>query len=185
MSHFRYVYTNNPTVHSPLYISLVEQWLYLLEEKDQITTSLDKYSWFFFRLITKSLAIDLHKNKLLTSERKARISDSYSKKLVSLIERLTEETKQQARANLSLARVLNAHIARFLSSLLDLLDRGFTFSLIDMYMHGVAPNYDTMELVELKFAFFKIIAAHDQYVPLNLPSEVVTIPSVTEIIPLC
>lgn len=182
----RYVYTNDPKAPNPLYLSLIQQWLNLLEEKHDCIKDLDRYSWFIFRLITKSLTLDLDKSKLLpdSATRKIRLSEICCKKLEMLIEGLTEDLRVQFRANLALARSLNTHIAMFLSSLFDILDRGYIFKLIHTFSRRLVPGNEIMELVECKFAFFRIITAHDQYIPLSLPpTDVSTIPSITELVP--
>lgn len=100
------MYTTDARAQTPLYLALIQQWLLLFDHATEATKDIDKFSWFFFRLIIKSLAIDLQDWGLLadSASRKNRLSEECAKKLESLFEVLIEEIRGQARANLSLAR---------------------------------------------------------------------------------
>jgi hypothetical protein len=54
------------------------------------------------------------------------------------------------------------------------------FRLIHLYVHKLDPRNDSVELVELKFSFLRILSFHEFYVPLNMPTPPV-VPAVPDI----
>ncbi|KAL3282071.1 hypothetical protein HHI36_005270 [Cryptolaemus montrouzieri] len=65
---------------------------------------------------------------------------------------------------------LNKSLAHFLKKCISLIDRGFVFKLINMYMDKYNPG-DPRILQEFKFAFLEIICCHEHYVAFNLPIQ--------------
>lgn len=65
---------------------------------------------------------------------------------------------------------LNKNLAQFLKKCLSLMDRGFIFRLIKLYMDKFNPG-DPRALQEYKFLFLEIISNHEHYVAFNLPIQ--------------
>jgi len=62
----------------------------------------------------------------------------------------------------------------------DIGDRGQVFRLIHLYVHKLDPGNDSVELVELKFSFLRVLSFHDFFIPLNMPVQP-AVPAVPEI----
>lgn len=181
-----------------LYAAIVSIWIYLLDEKHEAAKDLAKYSWFFFRIIAKSMVLELQETGKINAEntRKGRFSE-FMTQLYLLVGQIAAENQKLAKISLGLARSLNYNLANFLSDLLgiyyfylilyiysitfiDIGDRGQVFRLIHLYIRKLDPTNQTMELVECKFAFLRVLSHHEYYIPLNMLSPTV-IPAVPEI----
>uniref|UniRef100_A0A336LXY2 CSON007578 protein n=2 Tax=Culicoides sonorensis TaxID=179676 RepID=A0A336LXY2_CULSO len=127
-----------------------------------------RYSNVFFEIIVKSMAqflinsgrIKMHRNERFSQEYLTRIENLFKTLVPYLIQRhkdLPDETKQ-----------LNKSLSVFVKRCLTLMDRGFVFKLIRLYMNQYKPG-DTRALQEFKFNFLKEVCSHEHYVQLNLP----------------
>eukprot|EP00026_Physarum_polycephalum_P000247 Phypoly_transcript_00247.p1 GENE.Phypoly_transcript_00247~~Phypoly_transcript_00247.p1 ORF type:complete len:1883 (+),score=221.77 Phypoly_transcript_00247:138-5651(+) len=178
-SYITYVYSSKSDLRG-LHSAIVSVWIFLLDSKHERTKYLAKFSWFFFRLISKSMVLELQETGKLQAEnaRKGRFSE-FMAQLYLLVGMLAVES-QKLTSSLALARALNANLAYFLSDILDIGDRGQVFRLIHSYVRKLDHANESVELVELKFSFLRILSFHDFYIPLNTPSPPV-VPAVPEI----
>ena len=62
---------------------------------------------------------------------------------------------------------MNPYFNFLLQRLLSLMDRGFVFGLVKVYLEGFSPG-DRVGLQLLKFAFLRVVCSHPHYVQLNL-----------------
>ena len=133
------------------------------------------------------MVLELQETGKLNAEntRKGRFSE-FMTQLYFLIGLIVNESQRHSRTSLLFARALNANVAYFLSDILgiivtrcliynslmytDIGDRGQVFRLIHLYVHKLDPGNESVELVELKFSFLRILSYHDYFIPLNMPS---------------
>ncbi|KAL7979586.1 hypothetical protein Chor_004744 [Crotalus horridus] len=128
-----------------------------------------KYSWFFFEILVKSMALYLLDENKIKLPRPQRFPESYGHALHSLLLsiiphvniRYSEIPEESRNVNFSLANFLKVRCLTFM-------DRGFIFNLINDYISGFSPK-DPKLLVEYKFEFLQTVCSHEHYIPLNLP----------------
>uniref|UniRef100_A0A3B1IL37 Dedicator of cytokinesis 10 n=1 Tax=Astyanax mexicanus TaxID=7994 RepID=A0A3B1IL37_ASTMX len=65
-------------------------------------------------------------------------------------------------------RSANQAVAAFVKRCFTLMDRGFTFKLINSYVSNITAG-DNKMLCEFKFEFLKEVCNHEHYIPLSLP----------------
>ncbi len=144
-----YMYASSKELHG-LHSAIVSIWIYLLDEKhtcvkdiqkrerrrrekerrrekrksNDYHINLSRLSWFFFRLISKSMVLHLDETGKIHAEntRRDRFID-FTTQLYFLIGQIATYNKllvAAADGNVSLAKSLNNHLAIFLSDLLDI-----------------------------------------------------------------
>ncbi len=127
-----------------------------------------KFSNIIFDIIVKSMAnyllqtgrIKMHRNERFSKDFCIRIESLFQVLVPYLISRhkdLPIETQQ-----------LNKSLSVFIKRCLTLMDRGFVFKLIRLYMDRWSPG-DPRTLQEFKFNFLQEICTHEHYIQLNLP----------------
>lgn len=127
-----------------------------------------KFSSIIFDIIIKSMAhflissgrIRMHRNERFSKEFELRIENLFQVLMPYLISRHKElplETQQ-----------LNKSLSVFVKRCLTLMDRGFVFKIIRLYMDKWSPG-DPRTLQEFKFNFIQEVCAHEHYIQLNLP----------------
>lgn len=126
-----------------------------------------KYSGIIFDIIIKSMAqhllatgrIKMQRNERFPQEYHGKIEELFSVLLPYIISRHKDSDETQ---------FLNRSLAIFVKKCITLMDRGFAFRLIRMYMDRFAPG-DPRTLQEFKFNFLQEIFSHEHFVSLNLP----------------
>ena len=127
-----------------------------------------KFSSIIFDIIIKSMAhflissgrIRMHRNERFSKDFEARIENLFQVLMPYLISRhkeLPHETQQ-----------LNKSLSVFVKRCLTLMDRGFVFKVIRLYMDKWSPG-DPRTLQEFKFNFIQEVCSHEHYIQLNLP----------------
>lgn len=127
-----------------------------------------KFSSVIFDIIVKSMAhhlvssgrIRMHRNERFSKDFEQRIENLFNVLLPYLISRHKElplETQQ-----------LNKSLSVFVKRCLTLMDRGFVFKIVRLYMDKWSPG-DPRTLQEFKFNFVQEICNHEHYIQLNLP----------------
>lgn len=102
--------------------------------------------------------------------RHERFSTDYLQKIETLMQILIPYILNKYKEMPVETKELNKSIAHFLKKSLSLMDRGFVFKLINIYMDKFNPG-DPRLLQEYKFAFLEIICNHEHYVAFNLPIQ--------------
>lgn len=126
-------------------------------------------AWFFFELLIKSMAQQLHRNNKLDGDRRTRFTQKYLKDVEVLIGMVSLEIAEKHIQHVQYARQLNTSLAFFIHDCFSLVDRGFVFSLIKCYLKKFALAPADLNLTEFKLDFYRIVCSHEHYVILNLP----------------
>ncbi|KAG8144680.1 hypothetical protein E2320_013145 [Naja naja] len=127
-----------------------------------------KYSWFFFEILVKSMALYLLDENKIKLPRPQRFPESYGHTLHSLLLSIIPHVNIRYSEIPEESRNVNFSLANLLKRCLTFMDRGFIFNLINDYISGFSPK-DPKLLVEYKFEFLQTICNHEHYIPLNLP----------------
>lgn len=133
-----------------------------------VINKLLKYSWFFFEAVTKSMAQILLEDNKIKLPRNQRFPESYHLALRSLLLAIIPHVTIRYGEIQEESRHANFNLAHFMKRCLTLMDRGFTFQLINDYTCGFGIR-DPKVLIEYKFEFLQTICNHEHYIPLNLP----------------
>ncbi|KYO40322.1 hypothetical protein Y1Q_0009001 [Alligator mississippiensis] len=130
-------------------------------------------AWFFFQLMTKSLALHLYRAGRLEAPRRLRLPQRFADDVAALVCALSTEVAARCHQDMELVERLNTSLGFFLADLLSLMDRGFVLGLVRAYYKQVgarlatAPNPSV--LLGLRLDLLRIVSSHEHYVPLNLP----------------
>lgn len=127
-----------------------------------------RHSWFFFQIISKSMAQHLIATERIKMLRQERFPADYQLCIRSLVEGLVPHILQKHKELPIETKKANLSLAFFLKKCLSLMDRGFVFKLIKCYLEKFVPN-DVKTLHEYKFEFLEIICFHEHFIALNLP----------------
>ncbi|EFA03420.2 Dedicator of cytokinesis protein 11-like Protein [Tribolium castaneum] len=125
---------------------------------------------FFFDVIIKAMAQHLLLSGRIKMHRHERFSTDYLQKIETLMQILIPYVLNKYKEMPVETKELNKSVAQFLKKCLSLMDRGFVFRLINLYMDKFNPG-DPRVLQEYKFAFLEIICNHEHYVAFNLPIQ--------------
>uniref|UniRef100_A0A8C5RXW5 Dedicator of cytokinesis 11 n=1 Tax=Laticauda laticaudata TaxID=8630 RepID=A0A8C5RXW5_LATLA len=135
---------------------------------DTSPSSSFQYSWFFFEILVKSMALYLLDENKIKLPRPQRFPESYGHALHSLLLSIIPHVNIRYSEIPEESRNVNFSLANLLKRCLTFMDRGFIFNLINDYISGFSPK-DPKLLVEYKFEFLQTICNHEHYIPLNLP----------------
>lgn len=127
-----------------------------------------KYSNIFFDIIAKSMAQHLISSGRIKMHRNERFPKEYEVRIESLFQVLIPALFSRNKDLPIETQTLNRSLALFVKKCLTLMDRGFVFKLIRIYMDRFSPG-DHRTLQEFKFNFLQEICSHEHYVPINLP----------------
>ncbi|XP_056298511.1 dedicator of cytokinesis protein 11 isoform X2 [Pseudoliparis swirei] len=127
-----------------------------------------KYSWFFFETIAKSMAQYLQEGSRYKMPRAQRFPDSFHQALQSLVLSIMPHITIRHMEILEEARCVNLSLAHLIKRCLILMNRGFTFGLVNHYMCHFGLR-DPKMLTEMKFNFLMTVCNHEHFIPLNLP----------------
>ncbi|XP_048744096.2 dedicator of cytokinesis protein 9-like isoform X7 [Ostrea edulis] len=127
-----------------------------------------KYSWFFFEVLIKSMALYLTDTDRIKMPRNERFTADYQFRIQNLLQTLTPNIIQKQREMPRETKMANQSLAMFVKSCFTLMDRGFVFKNIAAYVEQFGPG-DSKSLYELKFEFLSEVCSHEHYIPLCLP----------------
>ncbi|XP_064626372.1 dedicator of cytokinesis protein 7-like isoform X5 [Lineus longissimus] len=146
--------------------------LWVMSNGTQRQLSLEN-AWFFFEIMTKSMAEHLDRYHKLDAPRKSRFSQRFIEDITGLIGMITKDIVDRYLKDPLFIRNLNTALAFFLHDMLSLMDRGYVFQLIKDYCKIVSAKVTTLgdatTLELLKLDFLRIVCSHEHYVTLNLP----------------
>ncbi|KPP69620.1 hypothetical protein Z043_111615, partial [Scleropages formosus] len=128
----------------------------------------DRYSWFFFEIVAKSMAQFLQEGNRIKMPRAQRFPDSFQQALQSLLLSIMPHITIRHVEVPDEARCVNLSLANFIKRCFTFMNRGFAFSLVNDYMCGFTLK-DPKVLTEMKFDFLMTLCNHEHYIPLNLP----------------
>uniref|UniRef100_A0A3Q3WTZ9 Uncharacterized protein n=1 Tax=Mola mola TaxID=94237 RepID=A0A3Q3WTZ9_MOLML len=138
-------------------------------------------AWFFFQLMTKSMAHHLFLSSKLDLPRRQRFPDRFVDDISALVCAISADISGRYHKDVELVERLNSSLAFFLNDLLSLMDRGFVFNLIRSYYKQIANKLHTAQnptsLNALRMDFTRIVCSHEHYVTLNLPCSTLSPPA--------
>uniref|UniRef100_A0A3Q3BHB6 Dedicator of cytokinesis 6 n=1 Tax=Kryptolebias marmoratus TaxID=37003 RepID=A0A3Q3BHB6_KRYMA len=138
-------------------------------------------AWFFFQLMTKSMAHHLFLTSKLDSPRRQRFPDRFIDDIAALVCAISADIASRYHKDVELVERLNSSLAFFLNDLLSLMDRGFVFNLIRSYYKQIANKLHTAQnpssLNALRMDFIRIVCSHEHYAILNLPCSTLSPPA--------
>uniref|UniRef100_A0A671V0R3 Dedicator of cytokinesis 6 n=1 Tax=Sparus aurata TaxID=8175 RepID=A0A671V0R3_SPAAU len=138
-------------------------------------------AWFFFQLMTKSMAHHLFLTSKVDLPRRQRFPDRFVDDIAALVCAISADIAGRYHKDVELVERLNSSLAFFLNDLLSLMDRGFVFNLIRSYYKQIANKFHTAQnpssLNALRMDFTRIICSHEHYVTLNLPCSTLSPPA--------
>lgn len=126
-----------------------------------------KYSSILFDVVGKSMAQHLLTSGRIKMQRQERFPREFNAKIEQLFDVLMPYIRERHR-ECDEVQCLNKSLALFVKKCVALMDRGFVFRTIRLYMDRFAPG-DPRTLQELKFSFLQEICSHEHFVSLNLP----------------
>ncbi|KAK0133802.1 Dedicator of cytokinesis protein 7 [Merluccius polli] len=138
-------------------------------------------AWFFFQLMTKSMAHHLFMSSRLEAPRRQRFPDRFVDDIAALVGAISADIGNRHQKDVELVERLNTSLAFFLNELLSLMDRGFVFNLIRSYYKQISSKLHTAQnpssLNALRMDFTRIVCSHEHYVTLNLPCATLSPPA--------
>ncbi|XP_010898348.2 dedicator of cytokinesis protein 7 isoform X3 [Esox lucius] len=138
-------------------------------------------AWFFFQLMTKSMAHHLFMSSRMEVPRRQRFPDRFVDDIAALVCAVGADIAGRYHKDVELVERLNSSLAFFLNDLLSLIDRGFVFNLIRSYYKQIANKLHTAQnpssLTALRMDFTRIVCSHEHYVTLNLPCSTLSPPA--------
>ncbi|XP_074640781.1 dedicator of cytokinesis protein 7-like [Tubulanus polymorphus] len=167
--------------HDPLYIpkihgkKLVHEEIALLWVMSNGTArqlSLEN-AWFFFELMTKSMAEHLARTDKLYMPRKCRFPTRFMDDITSLLTMITKDIVDRYLKDVTMIKNLNTALAFFVQDLFSFVDRGYVFQVIKDYYRTLSAKIltlgDATPLILLRLDFMRLVCSHEHYVALNLP----------------
>ncbi|KAL6467684.1 hypothetical protein MHYP_G00233610 [Metynnis hypsauchen] len=127
-----------------------------------------KFSWFFLDIIVKSMAQHLVDSEKLKVPRQQRFPGTFQSHLETLIMTVSDHIYWKSKELPEETRSANQAVAAFVKRCFTLMDRGFTFKLINNYINMITAT-DNKTLCEFKFEFLREVCNHEHYIPLSLP----------------
>ncbi|XP_077590257.1 dedicator of cytokinesis protein 7 isoform X1 [Stigmatopora nigra] len=138
-------------------------------------------AWFFFQIMTKSMAQHLFLTSKLDSPRRQRFPDRFVDDIAALVCAISADIGGRYHKDVELVERLNSSLAFFLNDLLSLMDRGFVFNLIRTYYKQIGNKFhmtpNPSSLNALRMDFIRIVCSHEHYVVLNLPCSTLSPPA--------
>uniref|UniRef100_M3ZDB1 Dedicator of cytokinesis 6 n=1 Tax=Xiphophorus maculatus TaxID=8083 RepID=M3ZDB1_XIPMA len=161
-----------------LHEELALQWVVSTSAVREATL---QQAWFFFQLMTKSMAHHLFLTSKLDSPRRQRYPDRFVDDIAALVCAISADIASRHHKDVEVVERLNNSLAFFLNDLLSLVDRGFVFNLIRSYYKQIANKLHTTQnpssLNALRMDFMRIVCSHEHYVILNLPCSTLSPPA--------
>eukprot|EP00118_Oscarella_pearsei_P025448 m.308201 g.308201 ORF g.308201 m.308201 type:complete len:2149 (+) comp43549_c0_seq1:30-6476(+) len=130
------------------------------------------HSWFFFDVIIKSIGLQLDRMGQLGKSRKNRFSMGFQEDISKIVKLMAQEIVKKHIKDPKQARHLNISLAFFIQDALSVMDRGYVFGLVRVYLKQIASAVADLNLTEFRLELYRIVCSHEHYVPLNLPLPV-------------
>uniref|UniRef100_A0A665V8S5 Dedicator of cytokinesis 6 n=1 Tax=Echeneis naucrates TaxID=173247 RepID=A0A665V8S5_ECHNA len=166
------------TIKKLLHEELALQWVV---STSTVREAALQQAWFFFQLMTKSMAHHLFLTSKLDSPRRQRFPDRFVDDIAALVCAISADIASRYHKDVELVERLNTSLAFFLNDLLSLMDRGFVFNLIRSYYKQIASKLyaaqNPSSLNALRMDFTRIVCSHEHYVILNLPCSTLSPPA--------
>ncbi|RWS23800.1 dedicator of cytokinesis protein 9-like protein, partial [Leptotrombidium deliense] len=177
-SYVEFVFTSDslspPTCKTNLHEELIRSLLSLIRSSScdfLLINNLLSHCWFFFRITIKSMVNHLLSSNRIKMHRNERFPKDYQDDLYALVDLLMPQIMQKYRTLPGETKLANQSLAYFLQRCFALMDRGFVFKLIKLYLDQFHAARDSMSLHHYKFEFLAIICSYEHHVQLNLPIE--------------
>ncbi|KAK4319158.1 hypothetical protein Pmani_009878 [Petrolisthes manimaculis] len=155
------------TVHQELCHSLAE--LLQPSSTDHLTaTRVLRHAHYFFAFVTRSMALHLLTTARIKMVRNERFSEEYQTEVRSVVELVSTYIVQRYKDIPVDTRAANIALAHFLKRCLSMMDRGYIFGLIKVYLEHFNTG-DPIVLHVYKFTLLRVVCSHEHFVPLNLP----------------
>uniref|UniRef100_A0A3P8WZM9 Dedicator of cytokinesis 6 n=1 Tax=Cynoglossus semilaevis TaxID=244447 RepID=A0A3P8WZM9_CYNSE len=168
----------SPPSLSLLHEELALQWVV---STSAVREAALQQAWFFFQLMTKSMAHHLFLTSKLDIPRRQRFPDRFVDDIAALVCAISADIAGRYHKDVELVERLNNSLAFFLNELLSLMDRGFVFNLIRSYYKQISNKLHTAQnpssLNALRIDFMRIVCSHEHYVALNLPCSTLSPPA--------
>uniref|UniRef100_A0A665V450 Dedicator of cytokinesis 6 n=1 Tax=Echeneis naucrates TaxID=173247 RepID=A0A665V450_ECHNA len=153
------------TIKKLLHEELALQWVV---STSTVREAALQQAWFFFQLMTKSMAHHLFLTSKLDSPRRQRFPDRFVDDIAALVCAISADIASRYHKDVELVERLNTSLAFFLNDLLSLMDRGFVFNLIRSYYKQIASKLyaaqNPSSLNALRMDFTRIVCSHEHYV---------------------
>lgn len=159
------------TLHEELIRSLVT----LLKHSNgefPLINNLIENSWFFLQLTSKSMANHLLTSGRIKMHRAERFSQEYMDSLLTFIDLFTPQIIEKNKELPYESKVANQNVSFFIRKSFSLMDRGFVFKMIKLYLDKFHSAKDSVTLHHYKFEFLALITAYEHHVPINLPLKI-------------
>ncbi|XP_047212753.1 dedicator of cytokinesis protein 7-like isoform X2 [Girardinichthys multiradiatus] len=167
-----------PITKKLLHEELALQWVV---STSSVREAALQQAWFFFQLMTKSMAHHIFLTSKLETTRRQRYPDRFVDDIAALVCAISADIANRHHKDVELVERLNNSLAFFLNDLLSLMDRGFVFNLIRSYYKQIANKLHTTQnpssLNALRMDFMRIVCSHEHYVILNLPCSTLSPPA--------
>ncbi|XP_041349256.1 LOW QUALITY PROTEIN: dedicator of cytokinesis protein 9-like [Gigantopelta aegis] len=124
------------------------------------------HAWFMLEILVKSMTQFLIDTDRVKMPRNERFSSDCQYRMNSLLQTVIPHIVQKHTEKCS--KDANHSIAHFVKQCFTLMDRGFVFRLIAMYIDNFNIP-DEKILHNFKFEFLRIVCSHEHYIPLCLP----------------
>jgi hypothetical protein len=148
---------------------LAVQWV---NSRPNVKDKAMAHGWFFFDAMVKSVAQYLHKTGSLGRVKKARLSSEFHENVSKIVKVMSQDIVKKHIKEPKLARNLNTSLAFFLHDAMSLMDRGYVFDLVRVYLRQISAAVADLNLSEFKLELYRIICNHEHFVALNLPVDV-------------
>lgn len=161
------------TTKTNLHEELINALVNILRQQtnaDLITINkLLAHSRFFFSICIKSMACCLLESNRIKMHRHERFSADFHDYLTRFVDTFMPEIMTKYHNLPKETKSANQALSHFLTRLFSMMDRGFVFKLIKLYLDKFHAAKDSLQLHSYKFEFLAILTSYEHYVPLNLP----------------
>ncbi|KAI1305795.1 Dedicator of cytokinesis protein 9 [Halotydeus destructor] len=158
------------TLHEELMRSLVSL-LKSANTENVVICNLLAHCWFFFQTVIKSMACHLLASGRVKMHRHERFPKDYQDHLFSFVELFLPHVMEKYHELPGETKSANQNLAYFLTRCFSLMDRGFVFKSIKLYLDKMHAAKDSVTLHHFKFEFLALITAYEHHVPVNLPLQ--------------
>ena len=170
--YFSTEFVSSPTTMITLHEELIRSMVTLLRHsKDEfpVVNNLIENIEFFFQLTLKSMANHLLSSGRIKMRRNERFPKDFQEQLLSFIDLLIQLIVDKNKDLGVECKAANVSLAHFLTRSFGLMDRGFVFRLIKVYLDKVHAAKDSVSLQLHKFEFLAHVTAYEHHIPINLP----------------
>lgn len=160
--------TTKITLHEELIRSMVTLLKHTRDEFPVINNMIENLE-FFLQLTLKSMANHLLSSGRIKMRRNERFPSDFQDQLFSCIDLLIQLIVDKNKELGVECKAANVSLAHFVTRSFGLMDRGFVFRLIKVYLDKVHAAKDSVTLQLYKFEFLALVTAYEHHIPINLP----------------